>query len=298
MELVKSNTREIPRIIVFISGTGSNLGALLSANIPIALVFSNNLEAKGLDIAKSYNVPTLVLVKAKGEKRIEYDTRILSALPDCDLIVLAGYMLLLSPCIYDKYETINLHPALPGAYPGLNAIERAFADFQSGQIQATGIMIHRVVQEVDAGTVLETGTVKFIKGESLQDFEVRIHEKEHEIIVRTVKEYIKGTSIASLCRIQVTANTQQKRQSPMTSFSGKFQSNDTECTKDIMLYRLFMKLVRIIQRDESKLLLEMYNDILVDGNDLLYFFSNYQIDFSLMLYHKTWKHYFKKCIEQ
>ncbi len=86
---------------------------------------------------------------------------------------------------------INLHPALPGRYDGIDAIGRAYADFQAGKLQdgETGVMIHYVISEVDAGEPIITEKVKGKEGESLDELESRMHEVEHGAIV-------KGTAMA------------------------------------------------------------------------------------------------------
>lgn len=82
---------------------------------------------------------------------------------------------------------INLHPALPGAFDGANAIERAYEAFQKGEITHSGIMIHRVVKEVDRGEPLIVREVKIEKGESIEEYKERVHKIEHEIIVQAAK---------------------------------------------------------------------------------------------------------------
>jgi phosphoribosylglycinamide formyltransferase len=85
---------------------------------------------------------------------------------------------------------INLHPALPGAFDGANAIPRAFEAFQKGEITHTGAMVHRVIKEVDRGEPLIVRKVEIKEGDSLQDVENRIHGVEHEIIVEGTKKIL------------------------------------------------------------------------------------------------------------
>lgn len=80
-------------------------------------------------------------------------------------------------------DIINLHPALPGEFDGANAIQRAWEAWGRGEITRTGIMIHRVIAEVDRGSPLLTREVRFVQGETLAELEGRIHEVEHEAIV-------------------------------------------------------------------------------------------------------------------
>ena len=153
------------RLVVLISGHGSNLQALLDAcasgelNAAVVAVISNRSEAFGLERARQTGIPALVLTKLKDQDRNTYDARladlVLAYQPDW--VVLAGWMRLLSMSFLSHFpnRVVNLHPALPGAFPGTEAIARAFEAYQRGEIQSTGVMTHLVPDEgVDAGPVL------------------------------------------------------------------------------------------------------------------------------------------------
>ncbi|QRV79506.1 phosphoribosylglycinamide formyltransferase [Ceratobasidium sp. AG-Ba] len=200
------------KIVVLISGSGSNLQALMdacaSSRIPsaqIAFVLSNRSAAYGLQRAAQANppIPTAVLayktyVNARAREgaqvgREDYDVavaeRILKAVPDADLIVLAGWMHILSERFLDAIHPIpiiNLHPALPGAFDGANALQRAFEAFQKGEIAHTGVMVHRVIKEVDQGEPILTRVVEIKKEDTLADLEARVHEVEHDLLVEAV----------------------------------------------------------------------------------------------------------------
>jgi folate-dependent phosphoribosylglycinamide formyltransferase PurN len=112
-------------------------------------------------------------------------------------------MHILSPSFLDllgpSTPIINLHPALPGAFDGADAIGRAYAAFQKGELEngRTGVMVHRVVKEVDRGEPLVVREVPVKEGESLEELEARIHSIEHELIVegaRKVLEEIKAAA--------------------------------------------------------------------------------------------------------
>ena len=79
---------------------------------------------------------------------------------------------------------INLHPALPGAFDGASAIERAYEAFKEGKIDKTGVMVHRVIKEVDRGAPVVVREIPFVEGESLEEFETRLHKIEWEVIVQ------------------------------------------------------------------------------------------------------------------
>ena len=88
-------------------------------------------------------------------------------------------------------KVINLHPALPGMFPGTHAIERAFDAYQRDEIEHTGVMVHLVPDEgVDNGPVLATEIVPIRKADTLETLESRVHETEHELLVKTIKELL------------------------------------------------------------------------------------------------------------
>ena len=188
------------RIVVLISGNGSNLQALIdntiSGDLPveIAAVISNTADAYGLERARRAGIMTQVLsledVIASGGDRDAFDIELaaLVAAYSPDLIVLAGWMLVLGHGFLDRFPNavINLHPAMPGAFPGTRAIERAHAAFHRGEIKRTGVMVHRVIAEVDAGPVVVTEPVPIFKGETVEELEERIHLVEHNLLVAAV----------------------------------------------------------------------------------------------------------------
>ena len=182
------------------------------------MVLSNRKAAYGLQRAASASppIPTSYLalqpyLKSNPDKtRDDYDAeiarRVLEAKPD--LIVLAGWMHVFGDGFLDilngvvdagvtDYEgivrpvpVINLHPALPGEYDGAHALDRAWEDYQSAKIVRTGVMVHRVVKQVDAGQPILTREVPFREGESKEEFETRLHGVEWDVIVQATKEVL------------------------------------------------------------------------------------------------------------
>jgi len=210
-------------IAVLISGSGSNLQALIdacaSSRIPdtrISLVFSNRKAAHGLVRASSASPPiptdTLALqpfLKSNSNStRTDYDIevarRVLNRIvPEgVDLVVLAGFMHVLSGEFLDafsglrEYDTgkrveaaipiINLHPALPGAFDGTHSIERALEAFKKGEVKGTGVMVHRVVKEVDRGEPVLVCEVEIQESDNLAALEDRIHQAEHDVLIEAV----------------------------------------------------------------------------------------------------------------
>ena len=178
---------------MFISGNGSNLQVLIDAGLPIALVVSNRQAAYGLVRAQAAGIPTLYfpLKSYRDRSREDYDRDLGRevAVIQPDLIVLAGWMHVLSPAFLNQFpeKVINLHPALPGAFPGINAIERAYRAYHDGTITHTGVMVHHVVPEVDAGPVIVQDVVPILMDDTLEDLEARVHETEHRLIVKAAR---------------------------------------------------------------------------------------------------------------
>lgn len=186
------------KLVVLISGNGSNLQAILNAcagnGLPasVVAVFSNKAEAYGLTRARNTGVPAIHFAKHPDETRRNYDSRMAGEVTryQPDYVILAGWMRLLTSAFLDRFpkRVINLHPALPGMFPGTHAIQRAYGAHQHGEIDRTGIMVHLVPDEgVDDGPVLATQEIPFRPGESLEELEMRVHKAEHILLVNTLK---------------------------------------------------------------------------------------------------------------
>ncbi len=188
------------RLVVMVSGNGSNLQAILDAvadgrlDAEVVAVVSNRRAAYGLERAEAALVSTAYApfkpYRDQGRPRTDYDAE-LAELVECfspDLVVLAGWMHVLSSTFLDRFpqQVVNLHPALPGQFAGTHAIERAWQAAQAGEITRTGVMVHMVVPEVDAGPVLATQVVHIEPGLSLQALEARMHEVEHVLLVEAI----------------------------------------------------------------------------------------------------------------
>ena len=192
---------DLPRLVVMVSGNGSNLQAILDAcasgelSATVVAVFSNKTDAYGLERARQAGVPAMVLEKAKEQDRHAYDARLaeIVAAYQPDWVVLAGWMRILTSAFLDHFpnRVINLHPAMPGTFPGTHAIERAYEAWQRGEIDRTGVMVHLVPDEgVDVGPVLGTRKIIFLPDESLEKFEGRIHKIEHDLLVETLNSVL------------------------------------------------------------------------------------------------------------
>ncbi len=185
-------------LVVLISGFGSNLQAIIDAcaggTLParVAAVISNKPDAYGLERARQAEIPAIAFPKSRQQERGTYDAElarlVISYQPDW--VVLAGWMRILSnnflACFPNR--VVNLHPALPGNFPGTDAIHRAFDSYQRGELTQTGVMVHLVPDEgVDSGPVLAQEIVPIHPEDSLEVLEARIHDVEHRLLVSTLR---------------------------------------------------------------------------------------------------------------
>jgi len=186
-------------IAVFASGYGSNLQALIDyqkkqgfGNGKIVLVFSNNADAFALERAKKHEIEAKTFSPQSYGSREEYDDAIDFMLEQnrIDLIVLAGYMLLLGGALIKKYRNriINIHPALLPSFKGTHGIKDAF-DYG---VKITGVTVHFVDEGLDSGPIILQEAVRIEQDETIEEIEENIHAVEHKIYPVAVKYFCEG----------------------------------------------------------------------------------------------------------
>lgn len=183
------------KIVVLVSGSGSNLQAIIDAigageiEAEVAAVVSNRKAAFGLERAKNVGIPAVYFPYKPFKElgREAYDQALAEKVAsfEPDLIVLAGWMRIFTPFFLDKFigRVINLHPALPGTYIGANGVDWAWDSFQAGVINKTGCMVHVATIDLDEGPVIATADVELFKDDSKEDFIQRLRAAEHKLIV-------------------------------------------------------------------------------------------------------------------
>ncbi|MEO5724178.1 MAG: phosphoribosylglycinamide formyltransferase [Ilumatobacteraceae bacterium] len=185
------------RLVVLVSGNGSNLQAILDATASgvlqaeVALVVSNVAGVPALERAAAAGVARCVLERRRNEARADYDTRLTAVVADArpDWVVLAGWMRILTMGFLGRFpnHVLNLHPALPGELPGTGAVEQAYAEARKGLRTRTGVMVHLVPDEgVDDGPVLASAEVPIRADDSYADLARRVHDCEHSLLVSTL----------------------------------------------------------------------------------------------------------------
>jgi len=195
---VTSRSADLFGLAVLVSGNGSNLQAIIDAcadgtlGAEVKVVISNRPDAYALTRAADAGVPTLVIEQGDQPRRV-YDSELARAVATVgvDLVVLAGWDRLLSEAFVTHHTVVNLHPAKPGVFPGLGAIEKAFSGWLDGTVTSGGVMVHFVPDEgVDDGPVIETEEVPFEPDDTLETFTERVHATEHRVVVKAIDKVI------------------------------------------------------------------------------------------------------------
>jgi formyltetrahydrofolate-dependent phosphoribosylglycinamide formyltransferase len=187
------------RLVVLVSGSGSNLQAIIDAcaagrlYAEVVAVVSNKPDVFALQSADAAGVPAVHVGVHPGEERSDYDARLADVVAgfDPDLVVLAGWMRILTMSFLGWFpeRVVNLHPALPGDLPGTRAIERAWDEALEGSRTTTGVMVHLVPDEgVDDGPVLGTATVPIDVEAGFDAFAELMHATEHRLLVESLDE--------------------------------------------------------------------------------------------------------------
>jgi phosphoribosylglycinamide formyltransferase 1 len=191
-------TRPAARVAVLISGEGSNLQALIDAaqagqlGASIVTVVSNRGAARGLDRARSAGIEALHLAPKRGQERADYDAALarLLAPREPDLIVLAGFMRILSPPFVALYDgrMLNLHPSLLPKYPGLDTHRRVLEAGDGWH----GATVHFVTDELDGGPPIIQYRLPVNPGDTADILAQRVHKGEHIILPRAVSWFSAG----------------------------------------------------------------------------------------------------------
>ena len=189
------------RIAVLISGSGSNLQAIIDAieagELPacIASVVSNNPHAYGLQRARDHRLATTVIDHRDFPSREQYDEELARHLQDleAEIIVLAGYMRILGAGFVARFphRILNIHPSLLPAYKGLDTHRRAL---ENGESQH-GVSIHLVTAELDDGPILAQGSYPIESGDSVADLQAKGHRLEHRMYPQVLRWIAKGKLI-------------------------------------------------------------------------------------------------------
>ena len=189
-------------IVILISGGGSNMAAIVRAsqqqnwakqyNARVAAVVSNKADAKGLVFARDNGIATELLDHKQFDSREAFDAELMRVIDRHapDLVVLAGFMRILTPGFVAHYEgrLINIHPSLLPAFTGLHTHQRAI----DAGCKFAGCTVHRVTAELDVGPILEQAVVPVLQGDTAELLAARVLVQEHLIYPRAVLNLIKA----------------------------------------------------------------------------------------------------------
>ena len=184
------------KIAVLISGRGSNMLALSDAvragvvpDAEIVVVISDRADARGLELAKERGIEALA-IERRGRNREEHENEIIAALRErgVDLVCLAGYMRLLSPCFVEAFRgrILNIHPSLLPAFPGLDAQRQAL---EHGA-KVSGCTVHFVDETLDGGPIIAQRTVPVMEADTVETLSARILEQEHQLYPEAVTKVL------------------------------------------------------------------------------------------------------------
>ncbi len=177
------------KLVILISGRGSNMQALLNASLParIAAVISNRHDAAGLDIAARLGVPTRVVEHRQFASRDDFDTALARVIDEFgpDYVLLAGFMRILGDAFVNRYQgrLVNIHPSLLPAFPGVRTHARALAE----GVKLHGCTVHFVTPRLDHGPILIQAAVPVLVHDTEDALAARVLQQEHRIFPQAVR---------------------------------------------------------------------------------------------------------------
>ena len=183
------------RIVILISGRGSNLQSILDAKLDaqIAAVISNNPAARGIEIARSADVDTAVIDHRAFPDRASFEAVLADKVDSYrpDLLVLAGFMRILTEGFIKRFRNriMNIHPSLLPAFPGVDTHRRALHE----GVRIHGCTVHFVTPDLDHGPIVVQAAVPVLPGDDEDRLAARVLEQEHRIYPEAIRWYLDGS---------------------------------------------------------------------------------------------------------
>ncbi len=193
------------RVVVLISGRGSNLRAIVEAGLPIEIVavISNRPEAAGLDYARERGITAIALDHKTIPDRAAFDARLAEEIEHqrADLVVLAGYMRILSPAFIARFEgrLLNIHPSLLPMFPGLDTHERALEE----GVKVHGCTVHFVTDKLDHGPIVIQAAVPVRADDTPDTLATRVLAQEHRIYPQAIRWFAEGRLVNNHGRVNL-----------------------------------------------------------------------------------------------
>lgn len=183
-----------PRIVILISGRGSNMAAILATALPVkvACVISNDPQAPGLELAAAQGIPTHGLNHRDYSSRESFDQALMECIDAYEpgLVVLAGFMRILTPAFVRHYDErlMNIHPSLLPSFPGLDTHARALA----AGVRIHGCTVHFVTEELDSGPIVIQAAVPVLPNDTEALLSGRVLRQEHRIYPQAIRWWAEG----------------------------------------------------------------------------------------------------------
>ena len=185
------------RIVVLVSGEGTNLQAIINSSknnlLPLNIcgVISDK-ECNALVRANNNGINTYN-ISYKNKTQEDFDLEVGDVIEKLNvhLVILAGYMRVITNKLIERFDNIiNIHPALPGKYPGINSIERAYNDFLNNKTKKTGVMVHKVIEKVDAGQVIDYVEIDINGDDTLESLTKRVKQVEKPLLLNSIMKVL------------------------------------------------------------------------------------------------------------
>lgn len=193
------------RIVVLISGRGSNMETLLAAGLPVVAVIANRADAGGLAIAQARGIATAVVEHRSHATRETFDTALAAAIDAHrpDLVVLAGFMRVLTPAFVRHYANrmINIHPSLLPSFTGLDTHRRAL---EAG-VKLHGCTAHFVTETLDHGPIIAQAAIPVLADDTESTLAARVLAQEHRVLPAAVRWFLEGRLTIDGLRVRVDA---------------------------------------------------------------------------------------------
>ncbi|MFP4333545.1 MAG: phosphoribosylglycinamide formyltransferase [Campylobacterales bacterium] len=184
------------RVAILLSGTGSNAENLIkklqnrelnSKKLSFVVAISNKKDAEGLKKCRALGVESIVL-ESQSRTREEFDRALVDKLLGykTDLVLLAGFMRILTPLFVDSFRALNIHPSLLPLFKGGNAMMESY----ESMMKVAGVTVHEVSKELDSGKIVAQDVLYKKENESFEEFKARMHSLEHSLYPQAVLEYI------------------------------------------------------------------------------------------------------------
>lgn len=199
------------KVVILISGRGSNMEAIVRAQIPgaqIAAVISNRPDAAGLGFAAAHGIAAQIVDHKDYPSREAFDAALAATIDahEPDLVVLAGFMRVLTDAFVTRYASrlFNIHPSLLPSFPGLHTHQRAL---EAG-VRVHGTTVHFVTPTLDCGPIIIQAVVPVLLGDDEAALAARVLEQEHRIYPQAVRWFVEGRlSLGADGRVQVRSET-------------------------------------------------------------------------------------------